>query len=465
VKSLTSITPSPEQLGIIKRVRSGVELIRGAAGSGKTSTAVLKLKLFLLWAATRKQRQGDTTPVQALVLTFNKTLKGYVHALISTNSQINGTQVTVDTFSHWAYLAINQPKMCEDDDLPWFVRKAAPTINLPIDFLISESSYVLGRFLDTDIDSYATCRRDGRGASPRVDRPARHLIIDNIIKPYNAWKKEKNLLDWNDLALALSKERKFSYDVIIVDESQDLSANQLRATLNQLSPQGAATLIIDTAQRIYAGGFTWSEIGLTIRPENSHRLSMNYRNTPETAKLSAALMNCVPLDDDGTPPSQGTLFAGPNPKPIVLVGTYSEQAAWCIDFIHRHVDLGTESVAFLHPKGWFEYLEGRLNDAGLNYVVMTRLPTWPKNNVNIALSTLHSAKGLDFDYVFIIGLDRSGFPEGQYDMGDDRFENACRILAMAIARSRKLTILGYKKGEEPAIMGRLDSSTYDEVVL
>lgn len=465
MKSLTTISPSPEQLGIIKRVRPGVELIRGAAGSGKTSTAVLKLKLYLLWAIQRRQRKGDVTPVHALVLTFNKTLKGYVNDLVENNSQIDGARVTVDTFGHWSFIAANKPVMCEDDALPWFVQKAAPAIGLPSDFLITESNYILGRFLDTDINSYLTCKRDGRGATPRVERNARQAIIETIIAPYIAWKKSKDLLDWNDLALNLVKEKLFSYDVIIVDESQDFSANQLRATLNQLSEDGAATLIIDTAQRIYGGGFTWSEIGLTIRPENSHRLTMNYRNTPETARLSAALMNCVPLDDDGTAPSQGTLFSGPSPMPVVLVGKYSDQVNWCIEFIHGHVDLAEESVAFLHPTGWFKYLRERLEEEDLDYVTMTRRSMWPRDAANIALSTLHSAKGLDFDYVFIIGLNGSSFPDAEHDLGDDRFENACRILAMAIARSRKLTVLGYKEGEEPAIIQRLDPTAFEEIRL
>jgi superfamily I DNA/RNA helicase len=261
----------------------------------------------------------------------------------------------------------------------------------------------------------------------------------------------------------MASGRHHAYDIIIVDETQDFSANQLRAVLAQLAPDGAASFIIDTAQRIYAGGFTWTEIGLTIRPENSHRLGVNYRNTPETARLAATLMSMVPLDDDGAPPAQGGLFI--NPKPVVLRGYYHEQAEWCINFIRDNVDLKVESVAFLHPKGWFAFLEEKLSEANIEYVSLIRKSAWPKGAANVALSTLHSAKGLDFDYVFIIGIDKQSFPEGDFDVGDDRFEYACRLLAMAIARARVRAVLGYKEGQRPNILTKLDAADFDEVLL
>ena len=44
MRTLQSIQMTPEQLAIFSRNQPGVELIRGAAGSGKTTTAPLKLK-------------------------------------------------------------------------------------------------------------------------------------------------------------------------------------------------------------------------------------------------------------------------------------------------------------------------------------------------------------------------------------------------------------------------------------
>lgn len=463
MKTLKRINPSDEQLTIIKRVRAGVELVRGAAGSGKTTTAVMKLKMFLLWFRSQRRRDGNSEPIRALVLTYNKTLRGYVDELVAENIQSSDISITVDTFSRWAYQSLQKRNICNDEAIKGYAILGLPNVNLPLEFATAEAIYAMGRFLPENIEEYLTCRRDGRGATPRVDRQTRQAILDHIIRPYQAWKNINGVSDWNDLAVELVTSKIHDYEIIIVDETQDFTANYIRAILNQLSANGVATLVIDTAQRIYTGGFTWSEVGLTIRPENSHRLSVNYRNTPEIAQLAASLLSCVSLDDDGTPPLLDEMSGGDKPK--IIKGYFRDQVSWALQYIEKNVDLSVDSVAFLHPKGWFDFLKKRLNSAGVDYIEITGLSDWPEDEVNVALSTLHSAKGLDFDYVFLIGLDKKGFPEGDYELGDDRFEHACRLLSMAIARARKGVVIGYKEGEQPELLARFDPSYYDEVVL
>jgi DNA helicase IV len=463
LKNLSTVTPSPEQLVIIRRVRPGTEIIRGTAGSGKTTTAVLKLKLLLLWVLSRRRRDESEEPVRALVLTFNKTLRGYIHNLISENIPQGNVEVTVETFSRWANGTLGKPKMCEDVEFESICKAASGAIGLPTDFLINEARYALGRFLPDQLSDYLNRTRDGRGASPRVDKPVRQQILDLIIEPYVKWKSDHQVMDWNDTAVLMAANKFYDYDVVIVDEAQDFSANQLRGVLAQCNNETATSFILDTAQRIYAGGFTWSEVGLNIRPEDSHRLKVNYRNTPEIARLAASLINCVTLDDDGT--AQPSMPLSGNPRPVILKGLFSQQVDWCINYIKTEVDLTKESVAFLNPKGWFSYLETRLGKAEIDFVEITRRSEWPEDTANVALSTLHSAKGLDFDHCIIIGLNKENLPDGEYAMGDDRFEGACRLLSMAIARARMRVIIGYKPGEESAILSNIDTSTFDEVTL
>jgi superfamily I DNA/RNA helicase len=461
VKSLTSVSASPEQLKITRRLRPGPELIRGAAGSGKTTTAVLKLKILILWVISRRKGEKDGPPVRALVLTFNKTLRGYVENLVNENTPNGNLEVVVDTFGRWAARTLGWPDIYEGSHIEALCAAQSARLGLSTAFLRSEAEYAIGRFLPENIEEYLTCRRDGKGAAPRVERPTRQVIVDEIIRPYSAYKTARKQMDWNDIAVTMAKNKHYDYDIVIVDESQDFSANQIRAIVKQCGAEGACSFVIDTAQRIYTGGFTWVEVGIVIRPENSHRLTVNYRNTPEIARLAASLISCVPLDDDGTPPLLVDLRGDAKPK--LLRGTYPQQLDWAINYVKENVDLSKESVAFLHPLGWLRDVKKRLDAEGLGFVEITQKRDWPTGNENIALCTLHSSKGLDFDHAIIIGISAETLPDGEFDVGDDRLEHACRLLSMAIARARKNVVLGYSPSEPSAIIDRLDKSVLEEI--
>jgi DNA helicase IV len=76
MRPLVEVRPTPEQLAIISRNRPGTELIRGAAGSGKTTTAFLSLRSLAGMFASRRLRQADSSPIRILALTYNRTLRG-----------------------------------------------------------------------------------------------------------------------------------------------------------------------------------------------------------------------------------------------------------------------------------------------------------------------------------------------------------------------------------------------------
>jgi DNA helicase IV len=78
MKTLPPIRPTAEQLPLISDNRLGIEVIRGAAGSGKTSTAILRLRSLAYMFEEGREREHKVGPVRILVLTFNRTLRGYI---------------------------------------------------------------------------------------------------------------------------------------------------------------------------------------------------------------------------------------------------------------------------------------------------------------------------------------------------------------------------------------------------
>lgn len=463
MRPLSDVRPTPEQLAIVSRNKPAIEVIRGAAGSGKTTTALLRLRSLIGMFVNRRKRQHREEPVRILVLTFNRTLRGYIDALARQQvSEGEGIDLEISTFSKWAVRNLGKPVNVNAGLCRSKIKSLGAGIKLPSDFLVEEVEYAMGRFLPDKLVDYLTVRRDGRGAVPRVEKPLRESILNDVIRPYQEWKSSQNVNDWNDLAVHFALVRIESpYDIIIADETQDFSANQIRAINNQLADIHSLTFVVDTAQRIYARGFTWHEAGIIVRPENSKRLERNYRNTVEIAKFAEPLVRGMPFDDDATMPDFSKCDKS-GPKPIVLKGKYCKQLAFIVDHIKSTIDLSKESVAILHPLGWFRDAQIAFSHAGLDYIEITRESEWPEGDENIAFSTLHSAKGLEFDHVMIIGLNAEVTAHGEEDE-DDKLTMLRRLLAMGISRARISVILGYKPQDASRLVTYLDPATYKEV--
>jgi DNA helicase IV len=467
LKTLISVKPTPEQLPIIQNNKPGVTLIRGAAGSGKTSTAILRIKQLVGFWLTRRTRLQIDDPIRLLVITFNRTLRGYIADLA--NQQLAGKEnldLMVSTFANWAQTRLPNRKIIDDIARQAKLKELCHPLPIDTQFLVGEVDYLLGRFPADQLQSYLPCSRDGRGAVPRVDRALRARILAEVVSAYIDWKQSQGKADWNDLANEIVKQpADTSYDIIVADESQDLSANEVRALLHCKADPSSVTFVLDAAQRIYPRGFAWREVGVDIQPSNSYRLKTNHRNTIEICKFAFPLLRGLDVGDDGTFPDF-TSCQRTGPKPLVLKGKYSKQAEFAIRYIQKNVDLETESVAFLKPKGgqWFGEIRKMLSARGCPYVELTRLADWPTGSQNIATSTMNSAKGLEFDHVIILGLNAE-VTEHQSDPKDESLDNLRRLLAMAITRARTSVLLGYKPSEASDLIEYLEPRTFEEVTL
>jgi len=470
MKALVDVAPSPEQLALFSRIKPGVEVIRGAAGSGKTTTALLKLRAAVGFYVQRRKRQSARGAVRVLVLTFNRTLRGYINELARRQfAPDGGVELEVSTFSSWARELLGKPPVMDGAQADAMIRSFASHTSIDPDFAVAEANYVLGRFLPEDLVDYLGVRRDGRGSKPRMERALREVLLNEVVYPYVERKNSLGLADWNDLAIDLAQQSRGAYDVIVVDETQDFSANEIRAVMSQVAREHTVTFVLDTTQRIYSrSGFSWQEVGITLRPENSYRLLKNYRNTQQIARFAASLVKDVETDLDGTIPDFSSAI-NLGDLPVVVEGTFSRQLDYAVRFI-KGLDLTRESVAFLHVRGgrWFDALEARLHQEGVPYVSIARLADWPVGRENVALSTIHSAKGLEFDHVFIIGLNGEVEPEEIGSGVDEDYEPLVRLrrlVAMGVGRARKTVTIGYKAEDAPIVSGFFGAGTFNKVVL
>lgn len=467
MRVLQSVDPTSEQLQVIMDPSPGFWLIRGAAGSGKTTTALLRLKFLARFWRERRVDQGIEDPVRILVLTFNRTLRGYINELAETQVLAGpDLELTVSTFGHWAMDLIGEPVLNHEARAAEIWRFGRE-LGLTRRFLIDEVDYVLGRLMPEDLNSYLGLRREGRGLSPQMQRPLRRRLLGEVIAPYQDWKTQKGYTDWNDLAVFLAKNQlEPPYDVVIVDEAQDFGANVIRAIVNHVSDddrEHSTTFIRDTVQRIYPRAFTWSEVGLAIPQAQNKHLTKNHRNTRQIAAFARPLVEGVEVAEDGSLPD----FEGADrhgPLPIVIKGLYSEQVAWTLDWLEEVPE--EETIAFLHPLGgrWLDPLRRYLRAAEVDFVSITARDSWPQGPERVALSTMHSAKGLEFDHVVVLGLNANVVPHGA-DEGDSLLENHRRLLAMALGRARESVIVGYKPAEAASLIDYFQEGTFETIDL
>lgn len=466
MRVLRRIRPTPEQMTVIRRIQSGTSLIRGAAGSGKTSTALTALRAATGTVVNQLRNEG-ALPAHVLVLTFNNSLKAYIAAVVREEmaDYAESARLYVLTFDKWAFdtLGINGPldvRRCEIE-----LGRLARPFPRDTNFVLDEVNYLLGRFPPADLDDYVARPRTGRGNSPQMDAEMRTRLLDEVVRPYIHWKQVNGIRDFHDVAVQMSQHNPtFLFDVVVVDEAQDFSANQLRAIMRHCASNATITIVTDTAQRIYPRGTSWAEAGVTISAQRSFRLTVNYRNTREIAELASAVAAGLPLDDDASLPDPESCDESGHP-PVLLKGLYSEQVDWSLDRV-ADIDLENETVGFLHLKGggYFNFLREKLRARGMAFCELQASREWPEDEANIGLCTFHSAKGLEFDHLFLIGLAQQDAAYGD-ELDDDRFEALRRLVAMGIGRARKTVVLGTKPSEALSLLDDIDEDLIEVIEL
>ena len=374
MRTLSTITPTSEQLAILANSRPGFWLIRGAAGSGKTTTALLRLRQLCASRLSRQDRMGYKDPIHVLVLTFNRTLRGYMEQLA--NEQIADVRIhlEIETFGRWAYNLVGQKRLIEREEFRRLISELLRSVGIVdnMDYFIDEIGYIMGRFSMNKRRNYVSTLRMGRGRAPAVPRELRAMLLDEVIRPYETMKSERELVDWHDVTLEATTATGPSYDVVVVDECQDLSANQLRAILAHLKKDHVTTFVIDAIQRIYPQSFQWREIGIEMRPQMVSTLAQNHRNTVEIARFASSLVQDLPPEEDGIiPKAESCSEIGPLPD--MVAGIYSAQICYMLNRVQPYLDAG-ETVAILQPKGgrWFDFAKNELRGRNTRYCELTR---------------------------------------------------------------------------------------------
>jgi DNA helicase-2/ATP-dependent DNA helicase PcrA len=421
----------PEQFELITRPSAGFLVIRGTAGSGKTTVALHRIAYLAYGDATVDSQ--DT-----LVVVFSPALRDYVSHVLPA---LHAGRVQVRTFHEWAAEQVRRlfPR------LPRAVREITPAIVLRLKLhpamdtvLARHVARVAGQPTAAQaIDDWASVLMDAERLEEVLAEAAPGAFTAADVKRASDWCRARHdeLIGWlggepdadaeldeADEALLLrawqlrvgpipGRGGPLRYRHVAVDEVQDFSALEIRVLLDCLDERRSVTLAGDTQQHIVAeGGFTsWPDFlaQLGIPGTEVSTLRVSYRCTREIAELATGLLG----DLREEPAGPVTVRSGP-PVELFRFTDHGAAVAWLADALK---DLAAQeplaSVAVLAPSRDLSALYHR----GLATSEVPRLRHVQHHDFTFApgveVTEIEQVKGLEFDYVVLVEVSTTNFPD------------------------------------------------------
>jgi superfamily I DNA/RNA helicase len=434
--------PVGEQVKVVALTPSGHHVVLGTAGSGKTTMAMLRA-LFL--SDPRTDHCGRT-----LLVTYNRALLAFLGQVI-----IDTELLEVRNFHRFAlgYLqARGRPTnnavvggrrrenlIAAAIDQQRIARPREAVLRRDLSFFDAEIDW-MGRHGVTDVDTYRAIERVGR-LQPLASaaRPA----VFAVREAYEQLRVAAGFhYDWEDVATAVVEElarddepRRFQH--IVIDEGQDFSLQMLRSLVAATAPGGSVTFFGDAAQQIYGRGVSWRSAGLRV--SRIWEFAHNYRNSPQIAALGQAIA-AMPYFNDAEDLVDPDEFSDEGPPPtLVRFEDGSAERSWIVQQATALGRVGTTGVLFHRRADAERFLQACPESKALD----RDTPEWSPEP-GIWASTVHSAKGYEFQSVILSGLSQDRWPEPEAIRGQGEEEARAidgPLLYVAVTRARQNLIM------------------------
>ncbi|MGC1404421.1 MAG: 3'-5' exonuclease, partial [Thermodesulfobacteriota bacterium] len=228
---------------------------------------------------------------------------------------------------------------------------------------------------------------------------------------------------------------------------------------------GDLIISLDDFQDLYRGEGSWKSLGIEAKG-NSRTLKKVYRNTAEILAFSQRFIEIdIKEDPQESLFPDNHLLHGPVPE-LPRFRTREEVEDFILKEILNLLKLGEcrrSEIAILYddklygPEG-FSYQGKEVPRRILKKLESAGIPVnWVSQNVRskelfdittdrVSLISIHSAKGLDFDLVYLVGVD-------QVIPTDETRKRLIRLLYVAITRAKQRLVIPYV--EETEIITRL----------
>ena len=296
-----------------------------------------------------------------------------------------------------------------------------------------------------------------RGVDERVQVRTFHAWCEDMVRSYQVdVPGSKKRDDAYYAALVKAVERALEtglvpsgqYLALLVDEAHDFEEDWLRLCTRLVDPITKSLLVMyDDAQSIYQkkrrSRFTFAGVGIEAQGRRTQILKLNYRNTREILGLAVRCADALLQADDETsdtatvtPTSAGRSGLAPV---LIRARSGQEEGELVAQRIASLLTDGTtpDEVAVLcRTKFLMAPIERALAMCKVPYQSMNaegfRRFDWRRPSVRLV--TLHSAKGLEFSHVFVIGLQAMPYK-------GESIEEEVRLLYVGMTRATQTLTL------------------------
>jgi DNA helicase-2/ATP-dependent DNA helicase PcrA len=424
----------PAQFELIARPRSGVAVVRGSAGSGKTTVALHRIA----WLAYDDRRIDSPA---TLFVTFSPALREYVAGVLP---ELGVTRARIETFADWAHALRRRlfPALPAElrDDTPAHARrlKLHPRLG---EALAERVRRVPGEnTAEQAIDDWASALTDRarlealfREPAPGALRPGElsraldwcRARIAEIGAAFEGEVGEEAALDPEDEALLLRAWQlrvgplpargsgpgaPLRYHHLAVDEVQDFAPLELTVLLDCTDAERSVTLAGDLAQQV-AGDAAFASFEELLPQLGLHdaevtTLETSYRSTAQIMGFARALL--------GDQPQAGRAPRTTRSGPPVELFEFADAGA-CVAFLADAL----RDLARAEPLASVALLAGSQASAALYHEGLARAEVprlWRVERhefrfaPGIEVAEIEQAKGLEFDYVVLLDVDDESFP-------------------------------------------------------
>lgn len=445
-----------EQRRLASWALRGPTMVRGGAGTGKSTVALYRVKEVL----ERDHARGDET---VLFTTYTRALLTVTRQLLEqilTPEQMRRVRVaTVDQIAREIVAAQRELGRFESDSdalrrLKSLRASFVPSTSSAFEaklrarslarhsdrYLLEEFDWIIQGREIAAVEDYKAAARPGRGV------PFGEKLRETVWELHGAFVSGtpgERFPALRNEALRIVRAGSWGshWDYVFVDEAQDLSPAALSLMAEVAKSEKGLFFAADSKQSLYSRNYSWS----AVHPRLQFRgrtavLRRNYRSTKEIDRAAFGLLRS---EEGETLTASTSVHQGPLP---VLVRETEErtEADWAARFIRQmasHLHLRSSAAAVLVPSGPVgEELAEALSDAGVP------AKYFPGRELDLTADavkviTLYSAKGLEFPIVVAAGFRPGTYPDpDNYDdpaLFEERLRHERRLLYVGLTRAMR----------------------------